>query len=227
MALNGLLKITDKIYTVAQDDADRILQEAQATAEQLAAEYEEKAEAIRRDYEERAQNAAVQMVSDAKAASEEKRQQLLAKTQQEQVDALFARTLENMCSLKSEQYVNLLVGLLCGAFWEQVKTKGNAPAENADSALTPTYEVMMNPRERAAYGEDVIKGVKKRLMAKLGEEKLSCLKLSKRTVRIENGFILLCNGKEIDYSLETIFKDIQEELGEAVRQTLFAPPRSL
>ncbi len=227
MALNGLQKITDKILAIAQEESDRILLEAQEQAAQITADYEAKAESIRQDCEEKARAAAVQLVSDAKAASAEQKEALMTKIRQETVDALFAQTLEQMRSLKSEQYVNLSVGLLCGVLWEQIKVRnGGAAPEHTEAAAAPVYEVMMNPRERAAYGEDIIRGACERLRPKVGEDKLSCLRLSKRTVRIESGFILLCNGKEIDCSLETVFKDIQQELGEAVLQTLFAPPRA-
>lgn len=227
MALNGLQKITDKILALAQEESDCILQEAQERAAQIAADYAAKAESIRQDYEERTQAAAVQLVSDAKAASAEQKEKMMTDIRRETVDALFAQTLEQMRSLKSEQYVNLMVGLLCGVLWEQFRGRnGGTDAENAENPSLPVYEVMMNPRERAAYGEDIIRGACERLRSKVGEDKLSCLKLSKRTVRIESGFVLLCNGKEIDCSLETVFKDIQQELGEAVLQTLFAPPRA-
>lgn len=227
MALNGLQKITDKIFAIAQEESDCILQEAQERAAQLTADYAAKAEAIQQDYEEKTQAAAIQLVSDAKAASAAQKEQLMTEVRQEAVNALFAHTLEQMRSLKSEQYVNLLVGLLCGALWEQLRANGGAASEGAEHAESAGYEVMMNPRERMAYGEDLIRGACNRLRPKLGEDKLSRLHLSKRTVRIENGFVLLCNGKEIDCSLEHLFKDIQEELGEAVMQTLFAPPRTL
>lgn len=227
MAFNGLQKITDKILAVAKEESDRILSEAQERAAQISADYAAKAESVRQDYEEKTQAAAVQLVSDAKAASAEQKEKLMTEIRQETVNALFAHTLEQMRSLKSEQYVNLSVGLLCGVLWEQLKGQNAVTdTESTEHTVAPVYEVMMNPRERAAYGEDIVRGAYNRLRSKVGEDKLSGLKLSKRTVRIENGFILLCNGKEIDCSLETVFKDIQQELGEAVLQTLFAPPRA-
>ena len=223
MAMNGLDKITDRILAEAQERADKILSEAQAESERIAADYAARAEQIRTTLSAEAEKVGMDRVSRAKSTAATAKRNLLLQTQGELIDGVFDGALDYVRNLDTEKYTDLLVGLLCAAFVEQLEAEsvGRTLYGEEDLIVPETYEVLLNQRDRDRYGKAVIEGAKKRLGGKVATEKLEQLKLAERAISIDGGLVLRFGDVESNCSLALLFAQLREEFEAEVGRALF------
>jgi len=223
MAMIGLERITDKILAEAQERADRILADAKAESERITADYAARAEQIRTTLSSEAEREGMDRVSRAKSAAATNKRNLLLQTQSELIDGVFDGALDYIRNLDSEKYTDLLIGLLCAAFVEQMEAESiSRTLYGAEEAIDPVcYEVLLNQRDRDRYGNAVIDGAGKRLAGKVSSEKLEKLRLADRAVAIDGGLILRFGDVESNCSLALLFAQLREELEAEVGHALF------
>ncbi|MBQ8311486.1 MAG: V-type ATP synthase subunit E [Clostridia bacterium] len=223
MAMMGLEKITDRILAEAQERADKILAEAQAESEKITADYAARAEQIRATLSSEAEREGMERVSRAKSTAATNKRNLLLQTQSELIDGVFDGAFEFVRNLDAEKYTDLLTGLLCAAFAEQMEAESvGRTLYGAEDAIDPdAYEVLLNQRDRDRYGAAVIEGARKKLGGKLSAEKLAKLKLADKAVSIDGGLILRFGEVESNCSLSLLFAQLREELEAEVGHALF------
>lgn len=223
MAMNGLERITGRILAEAQARADKILADAKAESEKIAADYAARAEQIRTTLSAEAEREGMERVSRAKSTAATNKRNLLLQTQSELIDGVFDGAINYVRNLDSEKYTDLLVGLLCAAFAEQMEAESLSRAVyGAEDAIEPEkYEVILNQRDRDRYGKAIIDGAKNRLRGKAPAEKLDKLQLADRAVTIDGGLILRFGDVESNCSLALLFAQLREELEAEVGRALF------
>lgn len=223
MAMIGLERITDKILAEAQERADKILADAEAESERIAADYAARAEQIRAALSSEAEREGMDRVSRAKSMAATNKRNLLLQTQSELIDGVFEGAFAFVRNLDAEKYTDLLVGLLCAAFAEQMEAEsvGRSLYGTEDMVEPETYDVILNQRDRDRYGKTVIEEAKKRLGGKVSAEKLSKLQLADLAVAIDGGLILRFGDVESNCSLSLLFAQLREELEAEVGHALF------
>jgi V/A-type H+-transporting ATPase subunit E len=221
--MNGLDKITERILAEAQAEADKILSEAQAECDRISADYAARAEQIRSTLTEEAMRDAREYIMRAKSTAATNKRNLLLQTRGALLDEVFASTLEQIHGMEAEKYAEILVGLLCAAFTEQLEAERLAlRLSSEDESVEPeSYEVVMNLRDRDRIGVSVLAAAKKRLSAKADPAKLNKLVLSSKTAGIDGGLILRCGDVETNCSLSLIFAELREKLEAEVGRALF------
>ncbi len=227
MSMTGLNRITDRILAEAQAEADRILAEAEADALRIRADYESRAQSIRDTVSAETEKEAKERIARARSSAATQKRNIMLQRKSDLVDSVFADTLANVCALQGEKYTNLLIGLLTACFLEQLESEKTSRAlygeEEGDEP--EAYEVLLNQRDRDRCGGPLIEGVRKKIMGKIPEEKLSRLTVSRSTVAIDGGFILRCGAMEANCSLSLLFEQLRADLETEVGQALFSPPK--
>ena len=221
--MNGLDKITDRILAEAQTEADRILAQAQAECDRISAAYSARAEQLRSSLQEDASREAREYILRAKATAATNKRNLLLRTQGELIDGVFSSALEQLCSMDAEKYAEILTGLLCAAFVEQIEAEKYALRLSSDEEpVSPeVYEVILNQRDHDRLGTTVLAGAKSKLATKVDFAKLERLTLSPKTAAIDGGLILRSGDVETNCSLSLIFSELREGLESEVGRVLF------
>ena len=225
MAMNGLEKITDKILAEAGAESQKILAEAEEECARIRATYAEKAQAIRLRVADEAEREGIDLVSRSKNGAATQKRNALLRVRGELVDETFDMTLTALRSQSGEKYTEMLTGLLCAAFLEQMEAEitGRTLYGEEDAIAPERYEVLFNSSDRDRYGAAVLAGARLRLAAKVDAEKLEMLTLSDQTVNIDGGLILRCGEVESNCSLSLLFADLRRELEAEVSRALFDP----
>ena len=225
MAMNGLEKITDKILAEAGAESQKILAEAEEECARIKATYAEKAQAIRLRVADEAEREGIDLVSRSKNGAATQKRNALLRVRGELVDETFDMTLMTLKSQSGEKYTEMLTGLLCAAFLEQIEAEitGRTLYGEEDAIAPERYEVLFNSSDRDRYGAAVLAGARLRLAAKVDAEKLEMLTLSDQTVNIDGGLILRCGEVESNCSLSLLFADLRRELEAEVSRALFDP----
>ncbi len=222
MSLNGLEKITDKIIAEAQAKADKILADAQAECDRITAEYANRAEALKETLTDAAEREGMDLVSRAKATAQTSKRNLMLATRSDLIDEVFAGALDGTKKLATDNYTDLLVGLLSAAMLEQLNAEQTSKLYDEEDVEEPEqYEVLLNQRDRDRIGKALIEGAQKKLSGKADADKLARLALSDHTVQIDGGLILRCGSVESNCSLSLLFAQLREELEGDVSRALF------
>ena len=223
MAMNGLERITEKILAEANAEAEKLLSAAEEECARIRAEYEKKAADIRERLTDEAEREGTDMIARAKATAANSKRSLLLATRSKLIDEVFEGSRDWIRNLSPEKYTDVLVGLLCAALIEQADAEQTSRTlYGEEDAMAPdTYEVVLNQRDRDAYGMNVINGARKKLTGKLSSEALSRVRLSQKAVPIDGGLILCCGNIESNCSLELLFTQLRGELEAEVSHALF------
>ena len=177
--MNGIEKITGRIRSDAQAEADAILAAARKEAGETEASFRRQAEGERALLLAKAEKAAAEREERlVSAAQMEGRKSILA-ARQEMVEKAFDTALERLCSMPEEQYVQVLVGLV----------------QKASS--TGSEEVLFSPADRKRVGKAVVEGANA-----TGKH----LTLSEETRPIRGGFILRDGSVEVNCAFETLIR---------------------
>lgn len=227
MSLNGLERITDKILSDAQAQADQILAQAQAECEKISADYAARADRIRDTLNGEAEMRGKEFLSRAKSTAATNKRNLILRTKSDLIDEVFDGTLEQMLALDNDQYTQLLIGLLSAALLEQLEAEKSAKmlASDEEWSEPDAYLVLLNQRDKDRCGAALIEGACKKLEAKVDGEKLKRLALSDKTVAIDGGVILKCGDVEANCSLSLLIAQLREKLEAEVAHTLFDPKK--
>ena len=227
--MNGLKHMTARILSDARDRADAILAEAEADCREIAARYSAEADTIRERLSLEAEAKGADMIARAKSAAAMEKRNLLLVQQGEMIDGVFTDAENWVLALPTDQYTNVLGGLLAAALYELFETQAENQAlygEEDEDADAPC-EVLMNKKDREAVGAEVLAVAKRKLTGKVPEEQLSKLALSKDTVRIRGGVVLRRGNVELNNSFEAVFSQLRRELEGEVAQVLFEVRGSL
>lgn len=223
MAMTGLDRITNKILAEAEKEAEKILAEADATCREIEVESKDEAERIAKSFSEELARTKAEFSARTEASAKTRRRNTLLATEGELVDEVFQSAEATVLAYDREKMLELLTGLLANAMIEQAEAEADSVAlYGAEDAILPeTYELILNPRDRATYGKAMIAGVGNKLIGKVPTEKLSRLHLSDTTKNISGGFILRYGDIESNCSFDLLFAELRQTLEIEVCGALF------
>ena len=194
--MNGIENISEQIMQDARANADKILREAEEAAALIAQEAKVRAEN---------EIAAAKTISAVRAADiEEKgkltasldRKKQISSEKQKLINEAFHRALETLCGLPAERYEALLILLA-------VKAAGDGEGG----------ELLLNEKDRAAYGEKVL--------AKANTKLSVPLTLAKDTAAIVGGVVVRRGLIELNCALDALVHMLSEESAIEVANALF------
>lgn len=199
--MNGIDKITARLQSEAQAEADAVLAEAGAKCAAIREEYAQKAEALHTSLLQRGEKT---LCTDAERqesslAMQEKKELLAAK--QEMVSAAFDRAMEKLSHLPQENYISFLAGQAARA------------AENGAG------ELVLNPRDRETLGDKVVTAANAQLQK---DGMPAMLKLSDESRDMAAGLILKNGDVEVNCTVETLLALSREKLAAPVAELLFS-----
>ena len=194
--MKGTEKIIAHIQADAQAQVDAILAQAEQQCAGIRADYDKQAAAL---YAERLR-AGVKQTQDRvdsveRIARMEGRKGLLA-AKQEMVSRSFEKAREQIVSLPRERYLAFLAGLA------------------AKAAVTGEEEIILNKRDRAELGEDLVRAANDLL-------ENGKLTLAEETRDFAGGLILRRGNIEVNCTVELLVELSQGELSAKVAELLF------
>jgi len=194
--MSGMEAIVAKILNDAQKEAQGTIDDAKAKAEgkkaELLAKLEKEKAASLKNAEQLAAERGARIVSSAEL--EAKKMQLAAK--RSVIDEAFDLAMKRLCELPAEEYFALLLKL-------------------SSSVTGSGEELVLNPKDREAFGEKLVSRINDRLA---GKGKVA---LSNETVKAAGGVIIKSENAEINSTFEAIVKSLLEELVPQIAKVLF------
>ena len=191
MPMNGIDKIAARIVSDAQQEASALKAETQARAAELKENADRHAAELRQALLAEGDAEAEKQYALLVAASETEARKETLRVKQDLLSEAFDRAVLYLRNLDRERYVRLLSGL----------------AQKASE--TGHEEIILNPEDRAQYGEALMAAVNSAGMK---------LTLSEETRPIMGGLILSQGRIEVNCALDTLADLHRSELaGEAAR----------
>jgi V/A-type H+-transporting ATPase subunit E len=194
--MNGIEKVAARIVSDAQQEADLRKQETEARAVQLRAQADAEAQELRRRLLAEGEAAAEKRFSLLVSSAETENRKRTLGAKQELLSAAFARAVELLRALDRDKYVKLLAALAVRA------------------SETGTEQIILNPEDRAAFGEEIAAEAN-RLSGK-------SLTLSQETRPIVGGLILSQGRIEVNCALDTLAELRRSELSAEAARMLFS-----
>lgn len=227
--MNGIEKITGRIASDAQAEAQRVLSEARAEAQAITSARKAEAQAAREEILAQAQTQARQREERLENAAELEGRKILLEEKQKVLSQTFDLALKKLRNMSQADYTAFLTKLLLQA------------------SATGRETVVMNQHDRDSVGEAVVaaanqalaRAVAPKLPQELTGNKVGALVdkvvsgvsavahgtgmliLSAETRDIQGGFILTDGPIEVNCSLDTLLEQTRERLSGQVAQTLF------
>ena len=193
--MNGIEKITKRIEAQAQAEIDRILADAKERADEIHAQAEAQAEAERVALTARNEKVAAEREERLVGAAQMEAKKIVLAARQEQLEKVYAKALETLCSMPDEQYTKTLAALL-----EQAAPDGKG-------------SVIFAPDVKERIGAATVA---------LANEKLKgSLTLAEETRPMQGGFILSKGNVEVNCTFETLVRLQKAETAGAVLKKLF------
>ena len=217
----GLSKITDKILDDARAEAAQKLKAADAECERIRAEYQKKIDEISARANADAKNEATEILLRAKSSEETTRKNIILKVQGDMIDRAFKTAKDELCNLADAEKLQLLTDLLLwvlGAEWEAEQSRESVYGEDEGERF---YEVMLNEKDRAKLGDELINNFKRKIVGKDYGDLPTRVSLAKDCANIGGGLVVRCGSVEINCSVETIVERLRPQLEAKVVKILF------
>jgi V/A-type H+/Na+-transporting ATPase subunit E len=197
----SLEKLVQRILSDAREYADGILNDARLRRLDMLNQAKEDA---KQRYTEIVENA-------RRSAAEEKQQRITAallearkdilEEKQRIIQGVFDRAIQEVHSLPSERYIQVLLGQLLSV------------------GRDLEGEIILSDEDRARLGEELVKKGNEMIKKAGGGGRVT---LSEETRPIQGGFILKTESLELNYSLDAQIETHREELVEEITKVLFA-----
>ena len=219
--MTGLEKVTGKIIADAEADArvilDRAEAECAAVKEKYAAATEAELEKLREENDRECQSLIIRARSSAAMA---KRNALL-EARAALLDEAYALAERQIKNLNPEQYLDLLQKMLRSALKNQLAGEEESMRLYGEDISPAVYEVILNSRDRDAYGETLLPAFKTGYGARLPETAHAKLRMAAETAPIDGGLVLRCGPVETNCSLAMLMAENRRETEAKVSRILF------
>lgn len=224
MATKGLEKITEKIIADAMADAQATRQTANDDCDSIRAEWQAKTERMKAGYEEaqKKEEEAIRQRGQSSSAMELRNIEL--QNRADRLDETFRRIEGRIENLPSEQTCRLLAGLLIQALRAEFANEDeNRALYGEEEAQCPEmYEILLNPADREAYGEQMLRFACEAIPEPQYSERMKKVQLSEQTSETGGGFILRYGNIESNCTFPVLFAQLREEKEAEVSKMLFS-----
>ena len=221
MSVNGLQRITDRILGDARARAEEILDQARQESERIASEYAAEADALRRKLSLLAEGEAKTFIEKTKASAAAQKSELLLMQRSRLVDEVFRGAFEEVLSLDTSKYAELVAGLAASAIYDFCRSEAeNRALYGEEEEERYAFEIVLNKKDRDTCGDAILSSVRRKLVGKVSDA-LDGMTISKQTRRIKGGAVVCYGPVEYNCSLEMIFAQLRRELEGEVCEALF------
>lgn len=198
--MNGIEKLTGRIYEEAEKEASTIIGAAEKEANDITAKIEatalEEYEVIVKKGKLAAEQREERLASSAKLEAKK----LVLESKQAMVSKAFELALEKLKNLDDDKYISFLSNL------------------TVEASRSGNEQILLSENDRTKYGTEVVNSANKKL-AENG--KVANISLSDESAKIEGGLILKENNIEMNCSFEMLLKLKRDELATEVSKVLF------
>ena len=219
--MTGLEKVTGKIIADAEADARATLAAADAECDAIRVKYDAQVEGEKERLNEQAERECAALITRAKSSSAMAKRNVVLEARSRLLDETYAAAAREIRDLPTDQYRNLLIGMLKSALRQQLASEAESMRLYGEDIAPAGYEIILNNRDRKEFGEGLIEEVRRGLGAKVGLTNASKVSLSKDTAEITGGLILRCGDVEINCSLAMLFAEVRRATEAKVSGLLF------
>ncbi len=198
--MDGLNRITERIATDTEREAEQLLVLAREEARVKHLSYQDTAANRGERILEHSRQQARELIQRTTSAAELEARKTLLSVRQSLVSEVFEKARVALSALSPADYSTLLIRLTVNA------------------SLTGTEEIIMNPEDHQRYGSEVVAGVNQQLKAQGKEGQLT---LSAETRSFSGGLILKSGPIESNCTLEVLVKLAQHSMTAEVARHLF------
>lgn len=217
--MTGVDRIISRIMGDAEEKAKVILEAADAECERIKNEYNEKAEKECAACAEECARRGSEMINTARAQASYEKNLKLASAMFRSVHSVFESAKYEIMYFPHEKYLELLVSMLSKAMIahkEHIEALGGKYESESES-----YLVYLNERDRAAYGEALMDGLRRRVVGRVDSKLTEKVRVADEALDIDGGLILRCGRIDYDLSLEALIGELRGECESCVRDILF------
>lgn len=221
--MTGLDKITSKIISDAEAEADKTIKAAVAESEKIDKEYREKAKIARDDMITYAESEASNRISRIKSSMALEERNVILAAKSELIDEAFALAKKDISEMSGKKYIDFVSEILSSVMLGQSKAVeaelrdyGDAELENVDK-----YEVIFNESDREKYGREIVDAAKINITGHNGKPFADKLVLSEKTADIDGGFILAYGDVFVNCSVSMLLSNLRSSCEGIVYKTLF------
>lgn len=216
--MNSSEKITAKIISVAENEANEIISAAEKEAAEITEQYKKKAAAITKEAEAELFAEADSIRSRIKASSEKLSRNIMLDAKSERLDEAFEKALIKLITLPDAEYERMLSIMLVSTVKKQIEIEKRAIEQDKEEAeICTSYEVLLCEKDQKRVGAALTREAS--AIAKAEGKELS---VSKKAASIDGGFVLRAGNIEINCSIGLIISQMRDELEGDVYRILFS-----
>lgn len=221
--MTGLDKITSKIISDAEAEADKTIRAAVAESEKIDKEYREKAKIARDDMITYAESEASNRISRIKSAMALEERNVILAAKSELIDEAFALAKKDISEMSGKKYIDFVSEILSSVMLGQSKAVEAELRDYGDAELETVdeYEVIFNESDREKYGREIVDAAKINITGHNGKPFADKLVLSEKTADIDGGFILAYGDVFVNCSVSMLLSNLRSSCEGIVYKTLF------
>ena len=215
--VNSSEKITSRIISVAQSEANEIIAGAEKEAAAITEQYKKKAAAITKEAEAELFAEAENVRYRIKASTEKLSRNIMLDAKSERLDEAFEKARQKLISLPNADYERMLSIMLVSTVKKQIEIEKRAIEQDGEEAeICEAYEVLLSKSDQSRVSASLIKDAE--TLAKKEGKKLS---ISSDAASIDGGFVLRAGNIEINCSIGLIISQMRNDLEGEVYRILF------
>ena len=219
--MTGLEKVIGKIIADAEADAGEILDKARAECEEIKAKYAAETDAEIDKLTDECDRECQALIIRARSSAAMAKRNAILEARAKLIDDAYAAAEKQIKSMNGEQYLELLCKMLRSSLKNQLEGEAESLRLYGEDISPATYEVVLNSRDREAYGEKLLAAYKAGYGAKISPAVLAKLRLAPDTAPIDGGIILRCGPVETNCSLSMLLAANRRETEAKVSRILF------
>ena len=219
--MTGLEKVTGKIIADAEADARVILERAEAECEAIKAKYAAATEAEVEKLTDECDRECQALIIRARSSAAMAKRNAVLEARAKLIDDAYAAAEKQIRSMSGEQYLDLLQKMLRSALKRQLEGEEESLRLYGENISPDAYEILLNSRDRDAYGETLLPAFRTGYGARLPETAHAKLRLADETAPIDGGLVLRCGPVETNCSLAMLMAENRRETEAKVSRILF------
>lgn len=216
--MNSSKKITDRIISVAQNEANEIISRAEKEAAEITGQYKKKAAAITKEAEAELFAEAENVRARVKASSDKLARNIMLDAKSERLDEAFEKARLKLISLPDSDYERMLSIMLASTVKKQIEVEKRAMEQDGEEAeICSVYEVLLCERDQGR-----ITALLTREAEATAKKAGKSISVSSEKANIDGGFVLRAGNIEINCSIGLIISQMRGDLEGEVYRILFA-----
>lgn len=216
--MNSSEKITTRIISLAQNEANEIISSAEKEATEITEQYKKKAAAITKEAEAELFAEAENIRARIKASSEKLSRNIMLDAKSQRLDEAFEKARIKLISMPDADYERMLSIMLVSTVKKQIEVEKRAIEQDGEDAeICTSYEILLSEKDQKRVGAALTREAEA-----LAKKEGKSLCISREPANIDGGFVLRAGSIEINCSIGPIISQMRDELEGEVYRILFS-----